>query len=626
MARKKGKSVLKRSAPLTSLAVLEEGAPTTSVSASTSSVSRRAKRQRNACTDDARVDLGRPLLEGLKDKSLLKSFNTHVASSVWNGQERGALKLHHHGRLLAQWNLEKESQAFRDKVHASGLSSLAKFPYKHVSRPLISAFVERWYPETNTFHLPFGEMTITLDDVKQILNISVKGKAVNEDMVSINEDEAREILSRTLRIDEQKIIDELGVCRGDRVRMKWLMENLAGKQHESEEEIDFAVRGYLLFLLGCTIFTDKTGTKVPVVYMKLLEDLSKVTDYAWGASALAFQYRHLGLASRSSVQQIGGCLTLLEVWIREHFWIGGPIANKDYTEEWPRTAKWIPKVASANADQELICMREELDSLKAEDVTWNPYQASRDHHAFDEIAFYSGCLTAFEVVEPYHPDRVLRQFGRFQRIPSSPFLPVEVCRPKDSNGYVVGFKGKYQYWGCWQDHLLPELERGHFVIRPSDCDAAYMEWYRTVSHPRVQNPDKLSGTQKPSTSGSFDYEDWRHRRERAISLLEESFSLGSNPNVSALLQMRTDLYHILTDKDYMQEKDYMEEEPLLENGDMPLLCNREVEGTRGSDNGIQQGNHEIESNLGSDGRTQEGNHEGEGYLESDVIVMPDQNL
>jgi len=27
---------------------------------------------------------------------------------------------------------------------------------------VISAFVEQWQPETNTFHKPFGEMTITL--------------------------------------------------------------------------------------------------------------------------------------------------------------------------------------------------------------------------------------------------------------------------------------------------------------------------------------------------------------------------------------------------------------------------------------------------------------------------------
>ncbi|XP_021772713.1 protein MAINTENANCE OF MERISTEMS-like [Chenopodium quinoa] len=44
--------------------------------------------------------------------------------------------------------------------------------------PLISTFVERWHPETNSFHLPFGEMTITLHDVSYILSTPITGEAV----------------------------------------------------------------------------------------------------------------------------------------------------------------------------------------------------------------------------------------------------------------------------------------------------------------------------------------------------------------------------------------------------------------------------------------------------------------
>ncbi|KAH7848259.1 hypothetical protein Vadar_000254 [Vaccinium darrowii] len=48
-----------------------------------------------------------------------------------------------------------------------------------VSFDTVSAFAERWHPETNSFHFDFGEMGPTLDDVGQLLGIPPYGLVVH---------------------------------------------------------------------------------------------------------------------------------------------------------------------------------------------------------------------------------------------------------------------------------------------------------------------------------------------------------------------------------------------------------------------------------------------------------------
>ena len=48
-----------------------------------------------------------------------------------------------------------------------------------IDNGLLSAFVEKWHRETNTFHLPVGEMTITLDDVALLLDTLITGAFYN---------------------------------------------------------------------------------------------------------------------------------------------------------------------------------------------------------------------------------------------------------------------------------------------------------------------------------------------------------------------------------------------------------------------------------------------------------------
>ena len=63
-------------------------------------------------------------------------------------------------------------------IDAAGLTELFKVPDMEVDHALIMALVERWHPETNTFHLSHGEIGIILQDIEVMLGIPMDGLPV----------------------------------------------------------------------------------------------------------------------------------------------------------------------------------------------------------------------------------------------------------------------------------------------------------------------------------------------------------------------------------------------------------------------------------------------------------------
>ena len=55
------------------------------------------------------------------------------------------------------------------------LSRLVEVGPIQLDRSLMTALVNRWRPETHTFHLPCGEMTPTLQDVAYLLGLPILG-------------------------------------------------------------------------------------------------------------------------------------------------------------------------------------------------------------------------------------------------------------------------------------------------------------------------------------------------------------------------------------------------------------------------------------------------------------------
>ena len=74
-----------------------------------------------------------------------------------------------------------------------------------------------------------------------------------------------------------------------------------------------AACAYLLHLVGCTLFANKSATHVHVVYLDVFQDLAHSGGYAWGAAALVHMYDQLNDASQSSGRQLVGYITLLQV-------------------------------------------------------------------------------------------------------------------------------------------------------------------------------------------------------------------------------------------------------------------------------------------------------------------------
>jgi len=163
--------------------------------------------------------------------------------------------------MAAQW--------WQNRLHGTDLGWLQDTRYNLIDHGLICAFVERWYEETFSFHLPFGEMTVTLDDVACLLHLPIYGMLLSHE--SISRDEAVELMETYLGSSTGDVHKEVEKTKGAHCRFSYLekifkerlkeqrdLEIEYGVTQEVQRLRDQAVRIYLLYLVGVTIFTDKS--------------------------------------------------------------------------------------------------------------------------------------------------------------------------------------------------------------------------------------------------------------------------------------------------------------------------------------------------------------------------------
>ncbi|KAF3341139.1 Serine/threonine-protein [Carex littledalei] len=176
-----------------------------------------------------------------------------------------------------------------------GLYQIARMDDMNIDKGLLAGLVERWRPETHTFHLLVGEMTVTLQDVSCLWGLPIKGAPVT----GFADTNARALVEHFL-----------GAGSADAV-LKRRRDRTENPGEPTDEQVHQYTRAYILDLFGTLLFADSSGDSVPVMYLQFLGNLDEPVQYNWGGAVLALLYRNLCVAVERRTQTmcpaIGRC-------------------------------------------------------------------------------------------------------------------------------------------------------------------------------------------------------------------------------------------------------------------------------------------------------------------------------
>ncbi|QHO41333.1 uncharacterized protein DS421_5g144790 [Arachis hypogaea] len=331
-------------------------------------------------------------------------------------------------------------------LQMAGLYHLARLNDRwfRLDEALVSAFVERWRPETHMFHMPFGECTITLQDVAYQLGLPVDGRYVSgclsEFHIYIEGGRPAWVWFQELL----GVIPPPSQIQKYAVNCSWFQETFGECPEDADDDnVRRYARAYIMMLLGTQLFADKSGNRIHIRWLPP----ARYEMISWP------------LASR---------------------WSG---YNPSGSEKGPRVQMW----------------RLRIDRLQDREFIWMPY-SSPDvlqvvHPEVLEprhMALWRSvtALIYFAGIEWHQIDRVLPQFGGVHP-PPHPALNIDFLMSKDRRGGDRWFPSYLQKWHLHWDSRQESVLRFDVVADPGPSHE-FLEWWSQHGK-RFLSPDTQLG-------------------------------------------------------------------------------------------------------------------------------------
>ncbi|KAD4889455.1 hypothetical protein E3N88_21528 [Mikania micrantha] len=93
--------------------------------------------------------------------------------------DQGGAAMRADQKFFSLFNNNPITENVKRYINFAGFGGLLDFGYRNLDHGLLEALIERWRPETHTFHLPIGEATVILEDVNVLWGLPIEGGVVS---------------------------------------------------------------------------------------------------------------------------------------------------------------------------------------------------------------------------------------------------------------------------------------------------------------------------------------------------------------------------------------------------------------------------------------------------------------